>query len=112
MRTEITIPFAFDTAPIEETLQKHGEEEAVRKRREMVEENVVKKVPKKWSNYHGRTDEPDWSEFLRCEFNEWLSEHATEIIDEAALLLAQRASGRKAWKDVLTEVKREMGDNE
>ena len=33
MRTEIVIPFAFDTAPIERLLQEQGEDEVMRRRR-------------------------------------------------------------------------------
>lgn len=104
MRTEITIPFAFDTTPIEEMLQKHGEEEAMRILRKMVEDNVIKEVPKK-RTYYGTTDEPDWHGLMEKCFVDWLNEHKEEVIDEAALLLAAKACRTKKWRELLTEIK-------
>lgn len=104
MRTEIMVPFAFDTAPIEEMLQKHGKDEAMRMLREMVEENVISQLPKK-RTYYGTTDEPDWHGMMEECFADWLNEHKEEVIDEAALLLAAKAGRTKKWRELLTEIK-------
>ena len=42
MRTEIVIPFAFDTEPLEQAIQSHGEEEVMRELREADAEDPVK----------------------------------------------------------------------
>ena len=106
MRTEIMVPFAFDTAPAEEMLQKHGEEEAMRILREMVEENVISQVPKK-RNYYGMTGKLDWHGLMEECFADWLNKHKEEVIDEAALLLAAKAGRTKKWRELLTEIKDE-----
>lgn len=109
MRTEITVPFAFDTTPIEKMLQEHGREEAMRILERMVEENVIAQVPKK-ETYYGRTNDPDWQRLLTDRLKSWLDDHAEEIIDEAALLLAAKGGRRGRWRDFLKEVKEGSDD--
>lgn len=113
MRTEIVIPFAFDTAPLEQLLQEQGEEEVMKILTKLVEENVVALIPKKRIGYgYHETTEPDWSEFLTIKFYKWLDDHAEDIIDEAALLLVQKGSRKKKWREVLAEVKSERENND
>lgn len=108
MRTEITIPFAFDTAPIEAMLQEHGTEEALKVIERMVEENIIPQVPKERDFYGVRkSDKPDWKAYMDDRFDLWLDDHKEEIIDEAALLLASRAGRKAKWRDVLRELKEE-----
>lgn len=108
MRTEITIPFAFDTTPIEAMLQNHGIEEAMKIIERMVSENVISQVPKE-RDYCGRIkpDKPDWKAYMDEKVDLWIDEHTEEIIDEAALLLAARAGRKAKWRDVLREFKEE-----
>lgn len=114
MRTEITIPFAFDTAPIEEMLQRDGEKEAMRILENVVNDGIKKALPKK-SKYtydgYGRIAESkpevDWKAYIDRMVNRFLDAHHDEIVDEAALLLAARASRKKPWRDVLAEIKAE-----
>jgi len=108
MRTEITIPFAFDTTPIETMLQEHGTEEAMKILERMVEENVIAKMPMRQTYYGSKTDEPDWKRLMEEYFKRWLDAHTEEIIDEAALLLASRAGRKAKWRDVLRELKEEQ----
>lgn len=105
MRTEIVIPFAFDTAPLEARLRDHGEEEVTRILHDMVRDNLVACIPKQGDYYGRETGNPDWSRLMRNYFREWLDEHVEEITDEAALILAQRGSSKRKWRDVLEEVK-------
>lgn len=110
MRTEITIPFAFDTAPIEAMLQEHGTEEAMKVIERMVRESVISQVPKQenpWG-YVDKEGKPDWKRYLDTRFDLWLDEHKEEIIDEAALLLAMKAGRKGRWRDVLREMKEEQ----
>lgn len=108
MRTEITIPFAFDTAPIEQMLQERGTEEAMKIVERMVRENVISKVPKQRDYYGSETDKPDWKRYIDQEFRLWLDEHEQEIVDEAALLLAAKAGRKGPWRNVLREIKEEQ----
>lgn len=104
MRTEIVIPFAFDTAPIEKVIQNQGEQEVKRIIEDVVREGIKNAMPKK-SNGHAY----DWRGFLENRFNRWLDEHQQEIIDEAALLMVAKGSRKKAWREVLAEVKADEG---
>lgn len=112
MRTEITIPFAFDTTPIETMMQDHGVEEAMRILRELVEKNAIEKIPKKrdYYSYMHNINEPDWKAYMDDMTRDWLDDHMQEVIDEAALLLAAKAGRKKAWREVLAEVKEQMDE--
>ena len=111
MRTEIVIPFAFDTAPLEKLLQEQGEEEVMKILTKLVEENVISRIPKmKLSSYGRYSSEPDWNELICTRFDKWLDDHAEDIIDEAALLLVQKGSRKKKWREVLAEMKEEWAN--
>jgi hypothetical protein len=110
MRTEIVIPFAFDTAPIEKLLQEQGETEVMRILAEKVDAAVIANLPTKPDGYGYNTKQvPDWRGFLENRFTRWLDKHQQEIIDEAALLMAAKGSRKKAWREVLAEVKADEG---
>lgn len=106
MRTEIVIPFAFDTAPMESFIKEQGLDEVKRVIREMTEDGVRETLPKKYIGY-SPTSNVDWKTYFDMNFNQWLNNHAEEIIDEAALLMAMRAGRNKKWRDVLEEFKSE-----
>jgi predicted metal-dependent hydrolase len=111
---DVTIPFSFDTTPIEEQIAKIGEQEAKRVIREVVTEGIKSVMPMKYSyGYYtkDKTDEVDWRKYISDYMDEWMREHAEEVVDEAALLLVAKASRKKAWREVLAEVKAE-GDGE
>ena len=110
MRTELVIPFAFDTAPLEARLREHGEEEVTKILHDVVRRNLISCVPVKEDYYGNATKDPNWSRLMRDCFREWLDEHAEEIVDEAAMMLAQRGHSKRRWRDVLTEAKEEMND--
>lgn len=106
MRTEIVIPFAFDTAPMETFIQEQGLDEVKRVIREMTEDGVRETLPKKYIGY-SPTSNVDWKTYFDTHFNQWLNNHAEEIIDEAALLMAMRAGRNKKWREVLDELRAE-----
>lgn len=71
MRTEITIPFAFDTTPIETMMQDHGVEEAMKILRELVEKNAISQIPKMRDRYYyvnnhyvNNGNDPDWKGYM------------------------------------------------
>lgn len=111
MRTEIVIPFAFDTAPIEKLLQEQGEQEVMRIIEKLVMDGIRASMPQKvqygYSGYELQKKEPeiDWRKFVEDHFSRWLDDHSQEIIDEAALLMAAKAGRKKAWREVLAEIK-------
>jgi len=109
MRTEITVPFAFDTTPIETMLQEHGTEEAMKILERIVKENVIDRVPKKETYGYNISVEPDWGRYMSNCFERWLDAHVEEIVDEAALLLALKAGRKGKWRDILKELKEEEG---
>ena len=110
---DVTIPFSFDTTPIEEQIAQIGEQETKRVIREVVTEGIKSVMPMKYSyGYYTKeeTGEIDWRKYVSDYMGEWMSDHAEEVIDEAALLLAAKASRKKAWREVLAEVKAESED--
>ena len=107
MRTEVVIPFTFDTTPIEQMMQENAEQEVTRIITELVEEKVNAVLPVKHEGFGVTMEAPDWREFLEHSFELWLDDHQQEIMDEAALLMAMRASRKKAWREVLKEMQDE-----
>lgn len=107
MRTEVTIPFAFDTAPIEQRLQNVGVEEVNKRIDELITDHVLEVLPKTMNAWNGDA-KTDWRAYVDSRMDAFLDEHAQEIVDEAAILMAMRAGKRKAWKDVLADYKEEQ----
>ena len=107
MRTEIVIPFAFDTTPIEQKLQDVGTSEVNRRVDELIEQKVYDSLPKVVRSWNGDT-ETDWKSYIDSRIDAYLDEHVSEVIETAAILMAARGSRRKAWKDVLAEYKEEQ----
>ena len=111
MRHEVMIPFEFNTDAVEAALAKMGEEQVTDMVRSIVgdavDSAIAKEVPARDVRYYGATSGPDWGKYIRDKMYKWMDDHSEEIIDEAALLMAARASRRKAWRDVLAEVKGE-----
>jgi hypothetical protein len=107
MRHEITIPFCFDTTPIEQTLDKIGAEELEKAIRQLVERKVDECLPKT-PDYGFHDVKTNWKLYLDGKVTEWLDEHAEEIIDEAAMLMAERAARKRKWREVLKDIKEEQ----
>lgn len=102
MKTEILIPFTLDTTPIEAKMGALGEAEVAKKVSEIIEQRVAEQLPRKYDGYSGKSS-TDWKSYLDNRLYEWLNDHAQDIIDEAAMLLATRGFRRKEWKTVLRE---------
>lgn len=109
MRTEITVPFTFDTAPIEQKLQDIGASEVEGKVDELIRTHVDDILPKSGGTWMEKP-KPDWGRYLNDRMHVFFDEHSQEIIDEAAMLLAMRASRRKQWREVMAEYKEERGE--
>lgn len=108
---DVTIPFSFDTSPIENQIAAIGQNEVLKVIENVTKQGMYSVLPKKNRySYRDRPksdDEIDWSEVINDRLNEWLNSHSQEIIDEAAILLAKKASRKKAWREVLAELKDE-----
>lgn len=107
---DVTIPFSFDTSPIEEHIASIGEQEVGKIIEETVRKGIASVMPKRTSyGYYSKDklEEIDWRRFINDTFHEWLDANRQEIMDEAALLLAMKTSRKKAWREVLAELKEE-----
>lgn len=110
---DVTIPFVFDTSPIEAQIEAIGEKEVSKVIESVTKQGIYGIMPKKggygyYSNQKPTNDdEVDWRKFIEDRFAKWLDSHAQEVIDEAALLLAARVGRKKAWREVLAELKEE-----
>lgn len=107
---DIVIPFRFDTSAIEEQIRSIGESEVAKVIREVTLNALCSVMPSKRRGYYrdltsSSVDDIDWRSYIDSRMYEWLNEHADEIIDEAALLLAAKAKSRRKWRDVLAELK-------
>ena len=107
MRTEITIPFTFDTEPIEQMLQEVGKDDVMRKVDEIVKEGVLSAIPKEYAGW-STSETPDWRTFVERRTDVFIRENANRIVDQAAVLLAMRGSRKRQWKEVLAEYKEAM----
>lgn len=111
---EITIPFRFDTGPIEDRLREHGYEEIYRTLANRVEEALLACLNKKLNKYSYYSDtwkslsDVNWLALVTRCIDHFLEEHTEEIVDEAALLLVTRGSRKKKWREVLAELKDEQ----
>lgn len=109
---DVTIPFSFDTSPIERQIASIGEQEVLRIIREVTKSGIYSVMPKKNGWYRDSTpksdDEVDWNSYIKRNFDKWIAANSQEIVDEAALLLAMRGSRKKAWREVLEELKEEQ----
>lgn len=111
----VTIPFAFDTSPIEQQIAKIGQQEVIESIHAIVKEGILSAMPKK-SRYSYTSEKPktfdeiDWVRVVTDRLDRFFESHAETIIDEAALLLAKRASRKKSWREALDELKEETNE--
>lgn len=106
----VTIPFSFDTSPIERQIANIGEKEVLRIIQDVTMKGIFSVMPKKNGWYRDRPkneDEIDWNGYIKDNISRWLSDNSQAIVDEAALLLAMRGSRKKAWREVLEELQAE-----
>lgn len=111
MRHELTIPFSFDTGPIEAMLAKVGEDEV----RKMIEQITRDGINKALSNVYGyewyrNQKDVNWKKVIGDRIDSFIERNRQEVVDEAALLMAMRGSRKKAWREVLEELKEERGE--
>ena len=110
---DVTIPFSFDTSPIERQIANIGEQEVKSIIREVTLNGIYSAMPSKMSYGYYSSNAPtkdnqiDWKRYLDERVDKWLDAHAQDIIDEAALLMAMRGSRKKKWREVLDELKEE-----
>ena len=110
---DVTIPFSFDTSPIEEQIANVGAQEAQKLIENVVKNGLLSALPKKGSYWAGNPkneDEIDWKRLVNDRVDEFIESHKDEIVDEAAMLLAMRGSRKKAWREVLEELKEDQDE--
>jgi len=108
----VTIPFSFDTSPIEAQVAQFGEDEAKKAIREAVMDGLLSVLPGKDRGYYrnpkpNNDKEIDWKAYVDERMDAWIDAHMEDIVDEAALLMAMRAGRGKKWREVLDELKAE-----
>ena len=110
---DVTIPFSFDTTPIENQIANIGEQEVKSIIREVTLNGIYSAMPSKRRGYYGgsltptKDDDVNWKEYVDERMYNWLNENRQEIVDEAALLVAMRAGRTTQWRKVLEELKAE-----
>lgn len=108
---DVTIPFRFDTSPIERQIESYGAELVGKAIADTVRQGIYSALPSVNYWYKSQTPTKDskvnWKAYVDERMKAWLDENKQEVIDEAALLLAMRAGRTKAWRDVLAELRSE-----
>lgn len=100
MRTEIVIPFAFDTAPVERRLEDEAFDIIVKRLEDEARQKINEKLPKSYGKV-------DWKTYIEWSMRNWLNDHADEVVETASLLLAKKARDKRQWRQVLDEMKEE-----
>lgn len=109
---DVTIPFIFDTSPIEAQVAEIGREEVAKVVDAVVKKGIADALPADYGyNPYGtdRKGNPkvNWKRYIDGFMDKWMERHAQDIIDEAAVLMAMRCGRKKAWREVLEELKAE-----
>lgn len=106
---DVTIPFSFDTTPIENQIANIGEQEVKNIIREVTLNGIYSAMPSKRARYlqPHNDGEVNWKAYVDERMYNWLTMHKQEVIDEAALLIAMRAGRTTQWRKVLEELKAE-----
>ena len=110
MINDVTIPFSFDTSPIERQIANIGEQEVKRLIHDVTLKGIYSVLPKNNGWYREtpkNDDEVDWKQYLDAQLDKWFAKNSQAIIDEAALLMAMRAGRKKPWREVLEELRAE-----
>lgn len=107
----VTIPFSFDTSPIEQQIASIGEDEVRKVVDAVVKRGISEALPTGYYYSKPADGMPNvnWRMYIGDYMDEWMERHKQEVIDEAALLMAMRAGRKKAWREVLAEL-REDGE--
>jgi len=103
----VTIPFSFDTSPIEAQVANIGESEVAKLVDKAVKEGLRDALPTAYGYSSRNKSGIDWHRYVDNYMDKWMERHKEEVIDEAALLMAMRGSRKKAWREVLEELKAE-----
>lgn len=101
---DVTIPFRFDTSPIEAQVATIGFDEVAKIIDKVVKEGIAKALP---HSYNYRGNDIDWRSYINVYMDKWMERHKEEVIDEAALLMAMRGSRKLKWREVLEEYRAE-----
>ena len=109
---DVTIPFSFDTSPIERQIAELGRDEVAKVVDTVVRQGIAEALPRAYGYNpygNGKDGKPkvNWRKYVNDYMDKLMERHAQEVIDEAALLMAMRGSRKKAWREVLEELKDE-----
>lgn len=109
---DVTIPFCFDTSPIEAQIANIGEQEVAKVIDSVVRQGIAEALPRDYGYNpygNGKDGKPkvNWHRYVNDYMDKWMERHKQEVIDEAALLMAMRGSRKKAWREVLDELREE-----
>ena len=109
---DVTIPFSFDTSPIEKQIAELGRDEVAKVVDSVVRQGIADALPRDYGYSPYGTDRKgnpkvNWKKYVDGYMDKWMERHAQDIIDEAAVLMAMRGGRKKAWREVLEELKAE-----
>lgn len=105
---DVTIPFCFDTSPIEKQIAELGRDEVAKVVDSVVRQGIAEALPPDYGYSPYGTDRSgkpkvNWHKYINDYMDKWMERHKQEVIDEAAVLMAMRGGRKKAWREVLEE---------
>lgn len=109
---DVTIPFCFDTSPIERQVAELGRDEVAKVVDSVVRQGIAEALPRDYgygpygNDKYGKP-KVNWHKYVNDYMDKWMERHAQEVVDEAALLVAMRGSRKKKWREVLDELREE-----
>lgn len=104
---DVTIPFRFDTSPIEAQVAAIGLDEVTKLIDKVVKEGLREALPTAYGYSSRNKSGVDWHRYVDNYMDKWMERHKEEVIDEAALLMAMRGSRKLKWREVLDEYRAE-----
>lgn len=109
---DVTIPFCFDTSPIERQIAELGRDEVAKVVDSVVSKGIAEALPLDYGySPYGidRSGKPkvNWRKYVNDYMDKWMERYTQEVVDEAALLVAMRGSRKKKWREVLDELREE-----
>lgn len=104
MKTEFLIPFEIDTSVVEAKIESDGYDVVIQRLTGYAKHRMEASLPKNLSG-------GDWRAFVQQLTEKFVEDHADEIVDIAAELLARKAGNKKRWREVLDEIKRERKED-
>ena len=110
---DVTIPFSFDTTPIENQIANIGAQEVKSIIREVTLNGIYSALPSKRNGYYNsltptKDSDINWKSYVDDRMYKWLDAHRQEIVDEATYDVIDRNGAD--WPKIKNAIRDELGE--